>query len=194
MIGSKLPPLDHLLAMTDDTGVIQHATETVPNRSTGYCTDDVARAFIVALMRLEIDPRDEAAHRLAGTYLAFLHDAQLEDGRFHNFMGYDRTWLDEVGTHDSVGRALWALGYGIRHAPEEGWRRLCRTLFERGMSSLEWLQYPRSQAYAILGLAHSPRDAARIFVRRRHAVSRRRTCRAIRVARRRTSGRGSRTP
>ena len=155
MIGSKLPPLDHLLAMTDNTGVIQHATETVPNRSTGYCTDDVARAFIVALMRLEIDPRDEAAHRLAGTCLAYLHDSQIEDGRFHNFMSYDRTWLDEVGTHDSVGRALWALGYGIRHAPEEGWRRLCRTLFERGMSSLEWLHYPRSQAYAILGLAHS---------------------------------------
>jgi hypothetical protein len=152
---TKLPPLDHLLAMTDGTGVIQHATETIPNRSTGYCTDDVARAFIVALMRLTLDPRDEAAARLAGTCLSFLHDAQLEDGRFHNFMAFDRTWLDEVGTHDSVGRALWALGYGMRHAPTEGWRRLCRTMFERGMGILDWLHYSRSQAYAMLGLVHA---------------------------------------
>jgi hypothetical protein len=141
--------------MTDGTGVIQHATETVPNRSTGYCTDDVARAFIVALMRLQADPRDAAAERLAGTCLSFLHDAQIEDGRFHNFMSFERTWLDEVGTHDSVGRALWALGYGVRFAPTEGWRRLCRTMFERGMGALEWLQYTRSQSYAILGLAQA---------------------------------------
>jgi hypothetical protein len=141
--------------MTDNTGVIQHAIETVPNRSTGYCTDDVARAFIVALMRLAAAPRDEAAHRLAGTCLSYLHDAQLEDGRFHNFMSFDRTWLDEVGTNDSVGRALWALGYGVRHAPDEGWRRLCRTLLERGMETIDWLHYPRSQAYAIIGLAHA---------------------------------------
>jgi len=152
---SKLPPLDHLLMMSDNTGVIQHASETVPDRSTGYCTDDVARAFIVALMRLSAVPRDDAAHRLAGTCLAFLKDAQLEDGRFHNFMAFDRSWLDEVGTHDSVGRALWAVGYGVRHAPTEGWRRMCRTLLENGMRALDWLEYPRSQAYAALGLAHA---------------------------------------
>ncbi len=63
--------------------------------------------------------------RLASTYLAFLQHAQLDDGRFHNFMSYDRTWLDEVGTHDSCGRAMWALGYGAANAPTETWRRVC---------------------------------------------------------------------
>jgi hypothetical protein len=152
---NALPPLDHLLALADDTGVIQHAVETVPDRATGYCTDDVARAFIVTLMRLVAEPRNEAAARLAGTCLAFLQDAQLGDGRFHNFMSFDRAWLDEVGTHDSVGRALWALGYGVRFAPTEAWRRVCRTLLDRGMHALDWLHYPRSQAYAALGLAHA---------------------------------------
>lgn len=149
-----LVPLDHLIALSDDVGVIQHATENVPNRATGYCTDDVARALIVVLMRLDACPREVAPARLASTYLAFMHDAQLPDGRFHNFMSYQRAWLDDVGTQDSVGRALWALGYGARFAPNEPWRRTCRRLFDRGLAALDWLRYPRAQAYASLGLAH----------------------------------------
>jgi hypothetical protein len=105
------------MTLSDDVGVIQHAVEDVPHRATGYCTDDISRAFMVVLAKLEIDPHDTVAERLAPIYLSFLHDAQLEDGRFHNFMGYDRTWLDLVGTHDSVGRALWSLGYAMRYAP-----------------------------------------------------------------------------
>jgi hypothetical protein len=110
---------------------------------------------MVALMRVAAVPRDEAALRLAGTCLAFLQDAQLGDGRFHNFMSFDRAWLDEVGTHDSVGRALWALGYGVRYAPTEAWRRVCKTMLDRGMHSLDWLHYSRSHAYAALGVAHA---------------------------------------
>ncbi len=144
-----------MIALSDDVGVIQHAVEDVPNRSTGYCTDDVSRGYMVALAKLEIDPNDTAGDRLASTYLSFLHDAQLDDGRFHNFMGYDRAWLDAVGTHDSVGRALWALGYGMRYAPRTSWRRISQKLFDNGLRSLDWLTYPRSQAYAMIGLAHA---------------------------------------
>ncbi len=93
--------------------------------------------------------------RLANIYLAYLVDAQLRDGRFHNFMGYDRRWLDRVGTHDSVGRALWALGYGMRYAPRATWRRVSERLFAKGLESLEWLRFPRSQAYTIIGLVHA---------------------------------------
>lgn len=152
---ATLPPLDHLAVLTDDTGVIQHASESVPNRSTGYCTDDVARAFMVALARLRLAPQDEQAKRFASTYLAFLADAQLEDGRFHNFMSYDRNWLDEVGTQDSCGRAIWALGYGVRHAPSEEWRRICRRALDRALGSVEWFEFLRPRAYAMLGLAHA---------------------------------------
>jgi hypothetical protein len=150
-----LPPLDHLVALSDDTGVMQHALESVPNRRFGYCTDDVARAFIVALARLELMPRDEIALRLASTYLSFLHDAQLDDGRFHNFMAFDRSWLDDVGTQDSCGRAIWSLGYGMAHAPFEPWRRVCRMLFDRALHALDALEFMRSRAYAMLGLTYA---------------------------------------
>ncbi|MGZ3522752.1 MAG: hypothetical protein ACXWNK_12865 [Vulcanimicrobiaceae bacterium] len=148
-----------MIALSDDTGIIQHAIEDVPNRPTGYCIDDVSRAYIVALQKLDLDPHNVSAKRLASTYLSFMHDAQLEDGRFHNFMGYDRTWLDAVGTHDSVGRALWSLGYGVRTAPRETWRSVSKRLLDRGMQALEWLTFSRSQAYATLGIAHALQGA-----------------------------------
>ena len=154
----SLPPLDHVLTLTDNVGIIQHAFESVPNRSTGYCTDDVARAFIVAVMRLQHTARDADALRLAGIYLAFLLDAQRPDGRFHNFMGYDRRWLDDVGTQDSCGRAIWSLGYGARHAPRASWRRVCSEMLDRALPGLDWLDHPRAQAYAMLGLAHAMHD------------------------------------
>jgi hypothetical protein len=151
----SLPPLDHVLTLSDNVGIIQHAVESVPNRSTGYCTDDVARALIVMFKRLQHTARDPDALRLASIYLAFMFDAQLPDGRFHNFMGYDRTWLDEVGTQDSCGRAMWALGYGARHAPRASWRRVCAVMLDRAIPTTGWLEHPRAQAYAMLGLAHA---------------------------------------
>jgi hypothetical protein len=141
--------------LSDDVGVAQHAFETVPDRKFGYCTDDVARAFMVVLAHSRLIPSERLGQRLASIYLAFLQHAQLDDGRFHNFMAYDRTWSDEIGTHDSCGRAIWALGYGVANAPTEPWRRVCRTLLHRALPSLESLEYIRSRAYAILGLAHA---------------------------------------
>ncbi len=141
--------------MSDDVGVMQHALENVPNRKFGYCTDDVARAFMVVLAYLRLSPSDKLSLRLASTYLAFLQHAQLDDGRFHNFMDYDRRWLDEIGTHDSCGRAIWALGYGVANAPTETWRQVCATLLDRTIPSLESLEYIRSRAYAALGFSHA---------------------------------------
>ncbi len=129
------PPLDHLLALSDDTGIIQHAIFDVPNRATGYCTDDVSRAFIVALQRLRAEPTNATLKKLAGIYLAFLLDAQMADGWFHNFMSYDRDWLDERGTQDSFGRTLWALGYGMRFARRKSWREVCARLLECGVAA-----------------------------------------------------------
>jgi hypothetical protein len=141
--------------LSDDVGVIQHALENVPNRKTGYCTDDVSRAFMVALAHLRLSPSDKLSQRLASTYLSFLQHAQLDDGRFHNFMDYDRQWLDQIGTHDSCGRAIWALGFGAANAPTQTWRRVCTTLLDRTLASVESLEYVRSRAYAILGYARA---------------------------------------
>jgi len=153
--GPAAPPLDYLAVLSDDVGILQHALENVPNRKFGYCTDDVARGFIVALQHQRLVPADKLSLRLAAIYLAYLQHAQLDDGRFHNFMGYDRTWLDEIGTHDSCGRAIWALGYGVANAPAESWRRVSGVLLDSALPSLESLEYIRSRAYAALGLAHA---------------------------------------
>ena len=150
-----LPDLQYLALLSDGTGVIQHAVESIPNRSTGYCTDDISRAFMVALAYQRLAPKDPLAQRLGSTYLSFLQNAQLPDGRFHNFMDYDRRWLDDVGTHDSCGRAMWSLGYGMRYAADEAWQRVCGRMLDRAVECVEWLDHPRAQAYAMLGLAHA---------------------------------------
>ncbi len=152
--------LDHLVALSDDTGIIQHAVYDVPNRSTGYCTDDVSRAFMVALAKLQLEPLHEPAARLASVYLAFLCDAQMQDGRFHNFMSFARTWLDKLGTQDSFGRAMWSLGYGMRYAPRDSWKRVCAAMFSRALPAVNQLDYLRSQAYSIIGLCLAARSDA----------------------------------
>ncbi|TAM72458.1 hypothetical protein EPN44_15760 [bacterium] len=151
---TRLPSLDHLQQLSDDCGVIQHATYDVPNRETGYCVDDVARAFIVAV-RTALGGGHPAARGLAVRMLSFLDHAQLPDGRFHNFMGHDRRWLDEVGGEDAYGRALWALGWGLSIPSERGWNRLSAQLLHRALPHLAGLRHLRPWAYAVLGLVQA---------------------------------------
>ncbi len=153
--GRTLPVLDHLLALTDDVGIVQHAIYDVPNRETGYCVDDVARAFMVALAAAREPQYAAAALPLAGTYLAFLHHAQRPDGRFRNFMSYERTWLEDAGSDDSNGRAIWALGYGLRHSPKARWRSLCARMLERALPAAMSFRFVRSCAFAALGIAQA---------------------------------------
>jgi hypothetical protein len=110
---------------------------------------------MVVLAHLRLTPSDKTSQRLASIYLAFLQHAQLEDGRFHNFMDYDRRWADEIGTHDSNGRAIWALGYGVANAPAQTWRRVCSALLDNVLPALDGLEYIRSRAYAAIGIAHA---------------------------------------
>jgi hypothetical protein len=154
----QAPSLEHLVALTDETGLLQHAIRDVPNREYGYCTDDVSRGFIVACGAARHTKLRNEALRLARIYLSFLHDAQLPDGRFHNFMSYDRRWLDEVGTEDSIGRAIWSLGIGVRHAPRSAWRDLCAMMLERAVPIVGSLNHLRSLAYASLGLSEAYRS------------------------------------
>ena len=139
--------------MTDDVGIFQHARFDIPNRSFGYCTDDVARALIVAVEAARDRATEQIASKLVATYLAFLHDAQLPDGWFHNFMGYDRRWQDRRGTGDSVGRAIWGLGHCVARAPRDAWRRVAREQLEAALPHIGGLEHLRSRAYAALGLA-----------------------------------------
>ena len=150
---SSLPELrlDHLVRMTDDTGIIQHATFTVPARETGYCVDDNARALIVALHADRLSGSPETK-RLVSTYLGFLHVAQTADGRFRNLMGYNRSFIDDPASEDCTGRALWALGTAVHLANDEGQRLLARQMFERGLGFATELG-PRGTALTMLGIA-----------------------------------------
>ena len=160
------PVLDHLVTLTDDVGVLQHATYDVPNRSCGYCLDDVGRALVVASIAAGQRGTEEVAARLMRTYLAYCQDAQLPDGWFHNFMGYDRRWQDDRTGGDAFARALWGIGYAECNAPRESWREIAAMIRRRAMPHVTALDHLRPRAYAILGLVHSldaaPSDAAAI--------------------------------
>jgi hypothetical protein len=153
MRAAAFPSLDHLLALTDDVGIFQHARRDVPHRGYGYCTDDVARALIVAVEASRRPATAETGNRLVSTYLAFLADAQLRDGWFHNFMGYDRRWQDVRGSEDAFGRAVWALGHTAARAPRATWRAVAAECFERALPCIDGLPHLRSRAYASFGLA-----------------------------------------
>lgn len=149
------PSLDHLAALTDDVGLFQHATFDVPNRACGYCTDDIGRALIVACDAADRPATAETGARLLRTYLSYLQDAQLDDGWFHGFMGYDRRWQDGRATPDAVGRAIWGLGYAEAHAPRASWRAIASRLRARALPVVATMEYLRSRAYAMLGLVHA---------------------------------------
>jgi hypothetical protein len=150
---SSLPELrlDHLQRLTDDTGIIQHATYSVPARRSGYCVDDNARALIVALQADRINSSPET-RRLVDTFLGFLHFAQDDDGSFRNFMTYDRTLEGSPPSEDCTGRALWALGVAVRLVSDEGSRLLAREMLERALPGAHGMG-PRGSALALLGLA-----------------------------------------
>lgn len=143
--------LDRLKRLTDDTGVVQHALYSLPDDHYGYSIDDQARALLVALKHFNLTG-NWASLDLATTYLRFLNYAQLADGRFHNFMSFDRRWEDAVGSEDSNGRVVWALGYTALTGVEEDLQMTARTMLLRSYPWLGRLEYLRSRAFAILGL------------------------------------------
>jgi hypothetical protein len=153
----ELPPLrlDHVVRMSDGTGIFQHAIFNVPNFHEGYCTDDNARAFILCSMLDEIgeQPPAENLGKLATSYLSFLAAAlDYKSGRFRNFMSHGRQWLEEAGSEDSHARALWAAGVGAGRSRNDGHRRLAAQLFERGLPAVETFSSPRAWSFTILGI------------------------------------------
>jgi glycosyltransferase involved in cell wall biosynthesis len=152
----ELPPLnlDHLHRLTDDTGLIQHACHTVPKYSEGYATDDNARALIVAVRLEELGERlAHEIHDLASRYLAFLvHAFEPNSGRFRNFLSYNRRWMEDAGSEDSHGRALWSLGTVIGRSIQPGLCGAAGTIFEPALAPLPTFAALRAWAFALLGI------------------------------------------
>ena len=149
---SSLPDLslDHLLRMTDDTGIIQHAVYSVPARNTGYCVDDNARALIVAVRADHIQAGAQT-RLLVTRYLSYLHGSQRPDGSFCNFMSYERVLDSAPASDDCIGRAIWALGVTASMAADDGCRMLAREMLTRALPHTGNLG-PRGGAQVVLGL------------------------------------------
>jgi glycosyltransferase involved in cell wall biosynthesis len=152
-----LPMLNtaHLFDMTDDTGILQHAIYSVANTQEGYTTDDNARALMVSntLNEAVVYESDGMYAKLSHRYLAFLWLAFCSDtGRFRNFLGYDRRWLEDMGSEDSHGRALWALGTVLGHSRDSGLRGAAGRLFEAAVPATLTFGSPRAWAYSVLGM------------------------------------------
>src|SRR5208337_1962525 len=150
--------LDHVNALTDDTGMLQHAIFTIPNRGEGHTTDDNARALIFAVL-LEQMAKDEKGKTslviadFSGRYMAFLeHAFNPANGRFRNFLDYDRRWNEPVGSEDCHGRALWSLGTVLGRSKNQGLRSAAGRLFEFSLPAAVESYSPRASAYTLLGI------------------------------------------
>jgi glycosyltransferase involved in cell wall biosynthesis len=152
---SPTPPamrFGHFVSMCDDTGLFQHALYSVPDRSHGYCIDDNARALLVACL-LNAPGEQRLPEALTGRFAAFVQHAWNADaGRFRNFMSFDRTWLEDIGSEDSHGRTLWALGECARSDVSPSRRRWAAALFAEAAPKAESFQSPRAWAFTLLGL------------------------------------------
>jgi glycosyltransferase involved in cell wall biosynthesis len=149
----ELPPLklDHLVRMTDYTGMFQHALFTVPNYSHGYTTDDNARALLVSSLLDELGYSEES--KLSSRYLAFLGYAfNTQTRRFRNFMDYQQNWLEESGSDDSHGRALWALGCVLNRCSIPAQNLMAAWLFEQTLPTILLTTSPRAWAFALVGI------------------------------------------
>lgn len=145
---APLPVFGHLLHMTDRRGTYEQALLAEPQRSGGYCTDDMARVLVVATR--EPEP-DGTINGLAGTAVRFLNEAQSFAGTCRNRMDVKGNWLDEPTLEDCWGRCLWALGTAAAHSTVGLVRRVAVIQFER--SAKVRSPFPRAMAYAALGAA-----------------------------------------
>ncbi len=158
--------------MTDDTGLLQHAILTLPNYQEGYTTDDNARGLIASVLAESVAEVDEELLiGLESRYLAFLWYARdRSTNLFRNFLGFDRLWMEEAGSQDSNGRALWALGLTSARTRYGHLQESAAILFNHALPNALKFTYPRAFAFTLLGLdeylRHFPGDRAAKVIRK----------------------------
>ena len=90
---------------------------------------------------------------LTARFAAFVQHAWNPDTRrFRNFMGFNRSWLEDSGSADSHGRTLWALGECTRNDASGARRRWARGLFAEALPAAQSIRSPRASAFTLLGL------------------------------------------
>nr|WP_121273454.1 glycosyltransferase family 4 protein [Pedobacter schmidteae] len=144
--------LAHIQRLTDDTGIVQHAKYGIPNLKEGYCLDDNSRALIMTILAYEQN-KSKVALELLPVYLSYIQYMQSDDGSFRNFLSFTRQYLDEIGSEDSFGRTIWALGYLINNAPNNSYREFARELFNKSVPHFKNLKHLRGIGNTMIGLS-----------------------------------------
>ncbi|RZL18628.1 MAG: glycosyltransferase [Pedobacter sp.] len=150
-----MPAFDlvHVKRLTDDTGIVQHAKYGIPNLKEGYCMDDNARALLMAILAYQQN-KSKTALELFPVYLSFIQYMQCDDGNFRNFLSFDRKYLDDIGSEDSFGRTIWALGYLVNNPPNNSYREFGKELFCKSVPHFKALKHLRGVANTMIGIAN----------------------------------------
>ena len=154
MHGPEISPrvkLKHLLSLTDDIGIMQHAKFSIPLRMEGYTTDDNARGLVLGTL-LSLKKDSNIGKRLMKKCLSFILMMQRPNGRIRNLLGYDRSFLDLVGSDDCLGRTLWACGSVIERCVDEKLSEVAKEIFDKALPWIWKTNSPRAKALAIIGL------------------------------------------
>jgi hypothetical protein len=148
------PPikLDFVRALTDETGILQHAKFGTPRRMDGYTTDDNARALIAVTKYNQTINNTEKVDRLLDIYQSFLFHMQRNDGKMHNLLSYDQHFIDDEGSEDCMGRALWSCGNVVESKLSLERRLIAKEIFDKLLPWAVKFNSPRAIAFAILGL------------------------------------------
>lgn len=147
-----LPAFGHVLSLTDEIGIFEHADHAEPRREHGYCTDDAARLLIVAVREPD---HSQAIRELSRTAFRFLAASQSATGTVRNRRSangrWPGRWHGRHVTDDCWGRSLWAFGTAARSAPEDWMRSSAMSYFDHGVKHRS--VHRRSMAFAALGAA-----------------------------------------
>ncbi|MBR9706382.1 glycosyltransferase [Candidatus Pacearchaeota archaeon] len=150
----KYPPvkMNHLYSLTDNLGCIQFSRDAVPDKTSGYTTDDNARAFIAATIHHNLT-KSARSLKAAKIYLDFVEQAQEKNGNFKNNFQNENEVLDTYSP-DSFGRTMWALGYAINKSKDKDIKIKANKLFLKALPRIKQLDAARAKAFTIIGLTH----------------------------------------
>jgi hypothetical protein len=142
---------EHIRNLTDDTGIIQHAVFSIPNRKEGYCIDDNSRALLLSVLAHKAElPKADLPN--LQVYLSYVHYMQTKSGEFKNFMDYTKVAVEDRGSEDSFGRTIMALGYLINEGPASLVVKTGIGIFIKAVPHIDRLVSIRGIANSIIGV------------------------------------------
>ncbi len=137
-----MPNYKHLLAMTDEVGMLQFSQLDRPDPRSGYTLDDNARALLVTIMGND--------YQHARLFLNYLDQAQRPDGTWSNFL-LDNQYSSNFDSEDSIGRAIMACSVATRSQ----WPDLAAQsshLLANHIPRVVFFSSPRAIAYTLVGI------------------------------------------